>query len=110
MKRAAATLAGILLFACAVLVALSFEDPLGQPAAPARTAQLYLALAALFPAGAAAYLAGRGQYRPGAIAAAAVLLLYTAIAAIIAPLVVLPVAVVVLAVVIASVTRREPRR
>jgi hypothetical protein len=110
VKRAVVTAAGILLFACAVLVALSFEDPLGQPPAPARTVQLYLALAALFPAGAAAYLAGRGQYRPTAIAAAAVLLLYTAIAAISAPLIVIPVAVTVLAVVLVSVTRGETRR
>jgi hypothetical protein len=80
VKRAVATAAGALLFVCAVVVALSFQDPLDQPPAPARTAQLFLALGALFPAGATAYLAGRGQYRPAAIAAVITLLLYAGIA------------------------------
>jgi hypothetical protein len=90
-KRLAATCAGVALFLAAIAVALGFENPVQTPAVPGRTYQLFLALAALFPAGAAAYLAGKGQHRRAAIAALVAVALYSAIAAVALPELGLPV-------------------
>jgi hypothetical protein len=91
VRRATTTAAGVVLFAMAVVLALQFENPVEQPPAPSRTAQLFLALAALWPAGLTAYLAGRAQYRGATIAAGVTGVLYVAIAAVQYPRAVIPV-------------------
>ena len=90
VKRLAATCAGVALFLAAIAVALGFENPVQTPAVPGRTFQLFLALAALVPAGAAAYLAGQGEYRRAGLAALVAVVLYCAIAAVALPVLGLP--------------------
>jgi hypothetical protein len=90
VRRALTTATGVGLFVMAVVVALEFDDPLQGPPTPLRTAQLFLALAALWPAGLTAYLAGRGQYRGATAAACAAGVLYITIAVLQAPRVGVP--------------------
>lgn len=78
VKRATATVAAAALFVFAVVLALSFADPAQSPPSSEGTVRLFLALGALFPAGLAVYLAGRGDYRQAMRAAIVVAVLYGA--------------------------------
>lgn len=80
----------MLLFGVTVAVALSFADPLAGVRSPRRTAHLFLALAALFPSGAAAYLAGQGRFRGAMAMTVVVAVLYAGMATIAAPALTLP--------------------
>ena len=76
IKRLTATVAALALFVFAVLLALTFANPAQSPPSPGGTVRLFLALGALFPAGLAVYLSGRGQYRGARQAALVVAVLY----------------------------------
>ena len=78
IKRLTATVAALALFVFAVLLALTFANPAQSPPSPSGTVRLFLALGALFPAGLAVYLAGRGQYRGALRAGLVVAVLYVA--------------------------------
>jgi hypothetical protein len=66
VRRAAATLAGLLLFVFAVDVALTFARPSEDAPTVGRTIGLFMALGALPAAGLATYMAGAGEYRVAA--------------------------------------------
>ena len=76
MARLTATAAASALFVFAVVLALSFANPAQSPPSSSGTVRMFLALGALFPAGLAVYLAGRGEYRQALRAAIVVAALY----------------------------------